>query len=294
MRWRERVPDLAFFEERIANARAAGDAWKIKAAAAAYADFRREIARLCGNPMLQRSHRTETLAAVIQSLDSDIDNYISQAIFRRPRRRVIDLQFLSAYFCDLDYDKTAKYGGRPPKFVATAAEIVCADLDWPPPSEIIASGHGLYVKWLLSAPVPPRGLPRWQALQRAIGDGLKQFGADPIARDASRVLRWPGTFNTKAKRPVAIIRFDGAAHDFEALCERMLPFSREQRAQSRLAQAAGTSNRAGISWRRACITWAANPRVGSLPRFCSAWRNCAAGINTVCPRACATPSSCGL
>jgi hypothetical protein len=115
----------------------------------------------------------------------EIRNYISQAIFRRPRRRVIDLlQFLSTCFSDLDYDKTAKYGGRPPEFVATALEIVCADLDWPLPSEIIASGHGLYAKWLLSQPLPSRVLPRWQALQRTIGDRLKEFGADPIARDA--------------------------------------------------------------------------------------------------------------
>ena len=113
------------------------------------------------------------------------------------------------------------------------------DVGIPPASLVIHSGRGLYLKWLLKSPLPQAALPRWNAVQRELVSRLAEFGSDPKARDASRVLRLVSTCNTKQPDPelrkvrvLWVEEADGAPllHDFEGLADAVLPFTRKEAA----------------------------------------------------------------
>ena len=107
----------------------------------------------------------------------------------------------------------------------------------PPASLVIHSGRGVYLKWLLKSPLPQAALPRWNAVQRELVSRLVDLGADPKARDASRVLRLVTTCNTKQPDPelrkvrvLWVEEADGAPllHDFDRLADAVLPFRRKE------------------------------------------------------------------
>ena len=73
----------------------------------------------------QRSHRIDRLPVVIDRADPALDNYISQAEFIKPNRRVVNLLRMNLSFIDLDiyHVKGSIWHG----FVATP-EMACAIL----------------------------------------------------------------------------------------------------------------------------------------------------------------------
>ena len=74
----------------------------------------------------------------------------------------------------------------------------------PIPNFIIDSGRGLYLIWLIKK-VPSMALPLWKAVEEYFYKTLKEFGADRQALDATRILRVPGSFNSKTHTEVKII-----------------------------------------------------------------------------------------
>jgi hypothetical protein len=184
----------------------------------------------------QHSYRLPLMAEVIRLLPKDRDTWISQAEFVAPNRRIINLACLTSLFIDVDCYKV----GIDPQRAEALLLLRCEDDGMPMPSIIISSGRGLQVKWLLDKPLARQALPRWNAAQRALVEKFLDIGADPAAKDASRVLRLVETVNTKSGEVVHVswantIK-DGAevrAYDFDYLCEYLLPFTREQLAQMR-------------------------------------------------------------
>ena len=161
---------------------------------------------------------------------------MSQATFFRPNRRVINLWHLPLCFVDLDTYSTA-YGKLHEEPLSLAVRQRLTDVGIPPASLVIHSGRGVYLKWLLKSPLPQAALPRWNAVQREIVSRLADLGADPKARDASRVLRLVTTCNTKQPDPelrkVRVLWVEEAdgeplLHDFERLAEAVLPFARKE------------------------------------------------------------------
>ena len=176
------------------------------------------------------------LPQVLAALDPNIDSYMSQATFFRPNRRLVNLWHLPLCFVDLDTYKTA-YGKLHEEPLSLAVRQRLADVGIPPASLVIHSGRGVYLKWLLKSPLPQAALPRWNAVQRELVSRLVDFGSDPKARDASRVLRLVSTCNTKQPDPelrkvrvLWVEEADGAPllHDFERLAEAVLPFTRKE------------------------------------------------------------------
>jgi len=99
----------------------------------------------------------------------------------------------------------------------------------------------MQAKWLLDKPIPRHALPRWNSCQRYLVDKLKAVGADPAARDASRVLRLVDTVNTKSGELVHVLHVteEGGApvrYGFDYLCEHLMPLSREALAAAREAR----------------------------------------------------------
>ena len=182
----------------------------------------------------QSSYRVDVLPQVLAALDPNIDSYMSQATFFEPNRRVVNLWHLPLCFVDLDVYNT-EYASNDPEGLSLAVRQHLADIGIPPASMVIHSGRGLYLKWLLKSPLPQAALPQWNAVERELVSRLADFGADPKAKDASRVLRLVCTVNTKQTDPelrkvrvLWIEEEDGKPllHDFERLADAVLPFTR--------------------------------------------------------------------
>lgn len=168
---------------------------------------------------------------ILPRLDPSRDTWLSQAEFIRPNRRVVNLARISLLFADLDTHKVPWLAGQTPQQQVAALLYHCQQEGIPEPSLVVYSGRGLQAKWLLDHPLPRRALPRWNACQRILIDRLACLGADPQARDASRVLRVVQTVNSKSGeicRVVHVSERDGQPrqYGFEYLAEVLLPAAR--------------------------------------------------------------------
>src|SRR5512147_2459380 len=182
-------------------------------------------------PKIQKSYRLSEMPRVIESLDQNRDTWISQAEFIRPNRRVVYLLRLNLCFVDLDYYK-APWKTYKPDEMANILRGYCQDEAIPEPSLILFSGRGLQVKWLFERPLPRAALPRWKAVQRSLVDRLENFGADPGARDASRILRLVDTINTRSGEKVRVLWVNESQgeirhYGFDHLAEWVLPVDRD-------------------------------------------------------------------
>ena len=191
-------------------------------------------------PKVQKSYRLSEMPQVIEGLDPDRDTWISQAEFIRPNRRVVYLLRLNLCFVDLDTYKTP-WKVYPPDALANIVRGFCQDEDIPDPSLILFSGRGLQVKWLLERPLPRAALPRWNAVQKQLVAILERFGADPGARDASRLLRLVDTINTRSGERVRVLWVNESQgeirhYGFDHLAEWVLPVDRDVIRQEREAR----------------------------------------------------------
>jgi len=192
---------------------------------------------------VQRAYRLSDLPTVIEHLDPTRDTWISQAEFTQPNRRLVHLLRLSLCFVDLDTYKTP-FQGESPERLCQRVQGYCLD-EWnlPLPSLILFSGRGLQVKWLLERALPRAALPRWNAVQQQLVANLALFGADPGARDASRVLRLVDTVNTRSGEIVRVLWINERQgeiqrYNFELLTQAVLPQDREKIREERQAKAA--------------------------------------------------------
>lgn len=137
-------------------------------------------------------HR-EIVAAAEQSREQDF--YSAAALFRsKASRSKSNVKSLQVCWVDLDCYKN----GIVPTddFVERLVDrAVFAGV--PRPTHIVHSGRGLYIKWLLDAPVPDSHLEMWELVQLRLNQLYEDVGADIAARDSARVLRVVNTVNSK-------------------------------------------------------------------------------------------------
>lgn len=180
----------------------------------------------------QSSHRLADMPKVLSLLDKKRDAWMSQAEFIRPNRRVVNLLRLGVLFADLDTYRVSALAGRAPDQLVTTVLYFCAEEGLPPPSMLIYSGRGIQAKWLLEGTIPRQALPRWNACQRYLVDRLALVGSDPMAKDASRVLRIVETVNSKSGEVCRVVHVQSGAdgepirYNFEYLAEALLPAAR--------------------------------------------------------------------
>lgn len=192
----------------------------------------------------QNSFLLSQMAEVLSLVDPRYDTWLSQAEFVKPNRRVVNLLRVGLLFADLDTYNTSWAIGRTPEGLAEAVLYYCREEGIPIPSILVYSGRGIQAKWLLEGTLPRQALPRWNACQRHLVDRLSYLGADPAAKDASRVLRLVKTVNTKSGEICRVVHVEAGLdgqplrYDFEALCEILLPMTRQQLADQREASAA--------------------------------------------------------
>lgn len=191
----------------------------------------------------QSSHRLADMPTILNLVDKTRDTWMSQAEFIRPNRRVVNLARLGLLFTDLDTYRIPALAGRTPEQLATSVLYFCTEEGLPAPSVLIYSGRGIQAKWLLDGTIPRQALPRWNACQRYLVDRLAHVGADPMAKDASRVLRTIETVNSKSGEVCRVVHVtndtDGqpVRYNFESLAEALLPTARWTIEQQRQEQA---------------------------------------------------------
>ena len=188
---------------------------------------------------IQTSHPLEHLQFVLSALDPNRDTWISQASFFKKNRRVVNLKSVGLSFLDIDCYRLSWAKGLPPEVMAKHFVAFCEHEGVPAPSLIVFSGRGLQPKWLFEEALPQAALPRWNAVQKALLGKLERYGADPMARDASRVLRLVETINTKSGAYCHVVHqtsgLDGLPirYNFDAFSDLILPFTREEIRQRR-------------------------------------------------------------
>ena len=185
-----------------------------------------------GKDKKQEAYRLTDMPRVLGMLDASRDTWLSQAEFFKPNRRVVNLARIGLLFADLDTYRQEWAHGRTLEQIADAVLYHCHDEGIPTPSILVFSGRGIQAKWLLDGTLPRRALPRWNACQRYLVDRLAGLGADPAAKDASRVLRLVNTVNTKSGEVCRVAHVkngpDGEPirYPFEYLAETLLPVAR--------------------------------------------------------------------
>lgn len=150
-------------------------------------------------------------------LEMKIDAHITQNVFSDENRQASNLLYLTNTFADLDTYKTPLSSLQPDKMVDKILEF-CNSESIPIPSIVIYSGNGFYTKWFYDAPLPSAMLHKWRLLQSILSKRFASFGADASAKDVTKMLRLPGTTNTKTgklaeilfvnKRKGKILRYD--------------------------------------------------------------------------------------
>ena len=157
--------------------------------------------------------------AELKEVDLTGENiYITLNTFFKPYRRLECIKELNALFIDLDYYKT--------KFTK---EQIIMNLEEnyfnkiiPATNYILDSGRGLGLIWLINK-VPSQALPLWKAIEEYLYNQLKEFGADRQALDATRILRVPGSINSKSKTVVSIIDEYDYIYDLREIQREYLP-----------------------------------------------------------------------
>ena len=149
--------------------------------------------------LLNKSIRIQDLRKELPYLETENRHvWFSQNAFKNSRRTE-DLVGLRACYVDIDcYKAGAWVGIHEPEVLAAKVRVVCQEHNWPEPSEIIFSGQGLQVVWILARAIPKQSFSRWKALQKRLIEAFLPYGADGACVDASRILRVPGTINLKS------------------------------------------------------------------------------------------------
>ncbi len=154
--------------------------------------------------------------------------YISLNTFYSTFRRVEYLKELKAQFIDLDIYKT-KFSKEQ---IIMHLEADYFNKSIPRPNLIIDSGRGLYLIWLLNS-VPSKALPLWKSIEEYLYSVLKPFGADRQALDPTRVLRVPGSINSKSNKTVKVIEQYDYIYDLREIQKEFLPELEERKANKK-------------------------------------------------------------
>ena len=154
--------------------------------------------------------------------------YISINTFYSTFRSLEYLKELKAQFIDLDIYKT----GFTKEQIIMHLEADYFNKSIPRPNLIIDSGRGLYLIWLLNS-VPSKALPLWKAIEEYLYSVLKPFGADRQALDPTRILRVPGSINSKSKTTVKVIEQYDYIYDLREIQNEYLPELEERKAKKK-------------------------------------------------------------
>ena len=182
-------------------------------------------------PLRENIYPVLRMPDVLVNLDYSVDTYISQHSYNAPHRRLATLSALSCAHIDIDWYKS-EFVSCPIDFVVDQVLYRCECEGIPPPSLIVNSGRGLYLKWIWTTPLPGAALPRWNAVERSLLKSFFDFEADKKATLGTQILRIEGSMNLKGGQ-VGVVWTNGQRenpirYDFDVFCDLVLPYSRAE------------------------------------------------------------------
>ncbi len=157
----------------------------------------------------------ETVFKDLSDAQGAVDMYATPNTYYIPKRSSANIRHYRALYVDLDpnkYDKTEK----------VYLVIIMADEGQiPRPTMIVDSGRGIHLYWKIKH-APAAAAWTWQQLQDYLYKQLKHLGADPVATDGARLLRLPGTVNSRNGELCKILVMNDDCYSMYDLCEKFL------------------------------------------------------------------------
>lgn len=176
------------------------------------------------------THHITHLHRAINRVGLNCDTFFTINLFKKRSRKQEFLRWINAVYIDCDFkDPTLSVADK----VALAKKVCLKKVGFLP-SIMTSSGNGLHLYFLFTSPIKASGLVRWKLVQKEFCARLQEIHADPKALDASRVLRLPGTINTKNNTRCSVVYFTRDKNDsdivqrysFDELADKVLPVER--------------------------------------------------------------------
>jgi hypothetical protein len=156
----------------------------------------------------------------LYEMEGNMDYYITANSFYIPHRATSNIRHFRSLYVDLDVDRRSKYSKTEAfymlYYLADGGEI-------PTPSMVVDSGRGLHVYWRIEH-APMGAVLTWQAMQDYLYKQLKHLGADPQSTDSARLLRLPGTINSKNGATCQILIINDYIYSLSDLREQYLKY----------------------------------------------------------------------
>lgn len=139
-------------------------------------------------------------------VDLGTNCYLSVNTFYRPLRQTRAARHLNAFFIDLDIYNS----GVSRDDVFDAIDFYVKTERMLPPTMVLSSGRGMYL--LIKIEDVPGAYKNvrvlYEAIQQYLHELFDDLGADANAKDIARVLRVPGSKNTKANKNVEVLHYN--------------------------------------------------------------------------------------
>jgi len=151
----------------------------------------------------------------INAAKGAVDVYTTPNSFYIPERASANIRHFRSLYVDLDLDQYEKSETVYQVFLMAEAGTI------PQPTMAVDSGRGVHLYWRIEH-APMAAAWTWQELQDYLYKKLKHLGADPKATDGARLLRLPGTINSKNGNLCKILHHTNKTYSMYELREQYL------------------------------------------------------------------------
>lgn len=143
------------------------------------------------------------LREIIELTEGNTDCFITPNTMYRKQRRINNIRQFRALYQDLDFSKL----GYSIDETVYQVYILAYERKIPIPTMVVSSGRGIHVYWKITN-APYGAIQTYQELQDYLWFKLKGLGADNRSIDGARVLRLPGTFNSRNMEMCKVLSID--------------------------------------------------------------------------------------
>jgi len=170
------------------------------------------------NGQLLKVYSTELVGVVdvVECAEGRTDTFITPNSFYIPQRKADNIRHFRSLFLDLD-------GVRSKQETIWDTYILADKGLIPRPTMVVDSGRGIHLYWRIKH-APVQALATWQELEDYLYKQLRHLGADRRATDAARVLRLPGTVNSRNNRPCRVLHIEDTLYSMYDLREQYLGY----------------------------------------------------------------------
>ena len=143
----------------------------------------------------------KSLKTIVEETEGQEDTYISPNTYYIPKRSGSYIRQYRSLFIDLDVEK---YGQHSKEETLVHISSLVSQNKIPEPSMITDSGRGFHLYFRIRN-APKQAIQTFQELEDYLYYQLKELGADLSATDSARVLRLPGTINSRNNATCKIV-----------------------------------------------------------------------------------------